>query len=254
MAGRAGGVERPGVAEDLHAVDRAGDGRRGHRDGRRDDDVDAVEELVDGGLIFLERGERGFVFGDRRARRREEAGERLRERSGIGAPVGSEAAPDLEATIGSKTRAIVFASIGKVDARDTSRRTLRSRRDDARDRDRRRRYLRAIGNARRCDDACLPDGKCRRSDLRVFDRARQEADVIEGRARAEQALRAEPAEGRLEADASAERRGNAHAAAGVAAGGGRAQMRDDGRRGSAARSAGDARLIDRDCASSRRTD
>ena len=69
--------------------------------------------------------------------------------------------------------------------------------------------------------------------------------MIEGRTRAEQAGGADAAVGRLEADASAERRGDPDAAAGVAAGGRRAHARGDGRRGSAARSAGDARQIDR---------
>jgi len=68
----------------------------------------------------------------------------------------------------------------------------------------------------------VPGAKAARHDLCVFDSTRQEADVIERRRCSNQAFGAELAEGRLEADASAESRRNADAAARVAAGRGRA--------------------------------
>ena len=93
------------------------------------------------------------------------------------------------------------------------------------------------------------DGSRRRSPLsrvdqrRIGDRAREHAAVIEGRRGAEQARGADASERRLEADAPAERRGNADASARVAAGGRGGQASRDGCRRSAARSAGHARAI-----------
>ena len=86
-------------------------------------------------------------------------------------------------------------------------------------------------------------GHRREQIRRVRHRARAQADVIEGRAGAEQPGRVDQAERGLEADTSAQRRGNAHAAAGVAAGGGHDQAGGHGRRRSAARAAGDPRAI-----------
>ena len=68
--------------------------------------------------------------------------------------------------------------------------------------------------------------------------------MIESRRCGDQASRADAAERRLETDAAAERRRNANAAAGVAAGGGQAHARGHRGRGAAARSSRNARAVD----------